>query len=140
MEGLHVVPLVEATLLDVPGGSLGLAGALLAALGVYGLVAFSVTQRRREIGIRMALGADRRRVVALILLDTLRIAGWGLGLGWILALAAGQVVSSLLIGVSPFAPLPFALAGTLVVAFATLASLGPARRAATTDPVIALKA
>lgn len=120
------------------GGGLGLAGLLLAALGVYGLVAFYVVRRRREIGVRMALGADGKTVLLLVFGDTLRLAAWGVGAGLLVALAAGQVIRSLLVGVSPADPLPFAAGALAVLLFAALATWAPARRAAGLDPMVAL--
>jgi len=120
------------------GGGLGLAGLLLAALGVYGLVAMSTQQRRREIGIRMAIGASRANVLILVFRDTLWLAAWGVAVGLVIALGAGQLLESLLIGVSPFDPISFAVGAFVVMISAGLATVVPARRAAGAEPMVAL--
>jgi ABC-type antimicrobial peptide transport system permease subunit len=120
------------------GGGLGFAGLLLAALGVYGLVAMSTQQRRREIGIRMAIGASRANVLTLVFRDTLWLAAWGVAVGLVIALGAGQLIESLLIGVSPFDPISFAVGAIVVMITAGLATVGPARRAAGAEPMVAL--
>lgn len=86
----------------------------------------------------MALGADGKTVLLLVFGDTLRLAAWGVGAGLLVALAAGQVIRSLLVGVSPADPLPFAAGALAVLLFAALATWAPARRAAGLDPMVAL--
>jgi ABC-type antimicrobial peptide transport system permease subunit len=120
------------------GAGLGFAGLLLAALGVYGLVALSTQQRRREIGIRMAIGASRANVLTLVFRDTLWLAAWGVAAGLVIALGAGQLLESLLIGVSPFDPISFAVGAFVVMISAGLATVVPARRAAGAEPIVAL--
>jgi len=118
---------------------LGLLAALLAAIGLYGVMAYVVTRRTREIGIRMALGATRENVAGMILREVGRLTGIGLAIGLIVALAADRLVASLLYGVQPADPLVFALAVLLLAAVALLAGGLPARKAATVDPVVALR-
>ena len=119
--------------------ALGLIGLALTIVGLYGFLAFRVTQRRREIGIRMALGASREATSLLVLRDTAGMALIGLALGVVLAVAASRLESSLVFGVSPLNAL--SITGALgVLAFAVAAaSWLPARRAASIDPMQALR-
>ncbi len=119
-----------------PGG----ASRPLAALGLYGTVAYSANRRRREIGIRMAMGADATEVRRRILGDGLRLTALGAAVGLILSLVVGRVMAAVLFGVSPFDPVT--LGGVLVVflAVAVAGSLLPAVRASRVDPVEVLKA
>ena len=112
---------------------------LLAGVGLFGLMSYAVAQRRREIGIRMALGADRRRVVRDVVRDGLTVTLAGLAVGVVAALAAVRVVKTLLFGVTPQDPLTLAGAGASLIAIAILACFVPASRAARVDPVIALR-
>jgi putative ABC transport system permease protein len=121
---------------------LGLFGALalvLSTVGIYGVMSFSVAQRAREIGVRMALGAKAREVVALILFQALAIVGIGLGLGLLAAFAASRLAANLLFGISPTDPLVFGATALLLVAVALVATLVPARRATAVDPVLVLR-
>jgi len=119
--------------------ALGLVGLALTIVGLYGFLAFRVSQRRREIGIRMALGASREKTALLILGDTAKMAGVGLALGAVLALAAIRFESSVLFGVRPLDPLSIGIA-IVVLSFAiALATWLPARRAASIDPIRALR-
>jgi predicted permease len=110
----------------------------LAALGLYAAASHAVAQRTREIGIRMALGADARRVVNLIAVEGLRVTGIGLAAGVLASLAATRVVSAELYGVSPTDPAIIAGVAVLLGIVALAAVLIPARRAVNVDPVIAL--
>ncbi|OGT99999.1 MAG: hypothetical protein A2085_06565 [Gemmatimonadetes bacterium GWC2_71_10] len=112
---------------------------LLSALGVYGVMAYTVSQRTREIGVRVALGAGRRDVVGLVIGRAMRLAGLGLVLGLLAALGAGRLLASQLLGVSGSDPLTFASIGVLLGAVALVASWLPARRAARVDPMMALR-
>jgi putative ABC transport system permease protein len=111
----------------------------LAAIGLYGVLAFIVAQRRREIGVRMALGARPRDVVADVMGQGLKLAGLGVVVGLGLAFAATRLLRSLLFGTSPTDALTFAAVATLLVVIATAASLIPALRASRVDPLIALR-
>jgi ABC-type antimicrobial peptide transport system permease subunit len=112
---------------------------LLAAVGIYGVLAYLVTQRTREIGIRMSLGASRSNVVGLVLKQGMRLAGLGFALGLVGALAAGRLLSSLLHNVRPSDPGIIVLTGLCLVAVAFAACYLPARRAAKVDPIVALR-
>ena len=114
-------------------------GLVLAAVGLFGVVSDGVGRRAREIGIRMALGAERSQILRLVLLDGLRISVWGTGLGLLASLALGRVITSFLFGVDAADPLT--LLGVLLglLAVAALASYLPARRAARLDPVTAIR-
>ena len=112
---------------------------LLAAVGLYGVVSYSVVQRTREVGIRMALGARVSDVLGLVLGRGMRLAAVGVGLGAIASIALGQVLSSLLYGVSAIDPVAFAGAATLLLAVAFVANLVPARRASRVPPTVALR-
>ena len=113
---------------------------LLATVGVYGVISYSVAQRTRELGIRIALGARRAHLVRLVLGQGLGLAGVGVAVGVVAALAATRLLSSLLFGVSPTDPATFAAIALLLLAVAAAASLVPARRAARADPMAALRA
>ncbi len=117
----------------------GLVAALLAAIGLYGIVSFTVARRTREIGIRLALGADRRRIFALIVRDTLELLGVGLAVGLGLALVGARAASSFLYGLGAHDPVTLAIAVALMAAVAVVASLVPVRRAARVDPMVALR-
>ncbi|HKC72443.1 MAG TPA: ADOP family duplicated permease, partial [Terriglobales bacterium] len=118
---------------------LGLLAALLAAIGLYGVMAYVVARRTREIGIRMALGATRESIAGLILREVARMAAIGLAIGLAAALAADRLLASLLYGVQASDPLVFAGAVLLLAFIALLAGGLPARRAAGVDPVVALR-
>jgi putative ABC transport system permease protein len=117
----------------------GAVGLLLAAIGLYGVTAYSVEQRASEIGVRMALGADRGSVTAMVLRGAFWQAGIGLGIGIPVAIGAGYLMSSQLFGVAPWNPLLLAGATMLLGLAALCAALIPARRAATIDPMQALR-
>ncbi|MEM7350749.1 MAG: ABC transporter permease [Acidobacteriota bacterium] len=112
---------------------------VLAAVGIYGVMAYSVSQRTREIGIRMALGAERSSVVRLVVGQGLGLTLAGLALGVGTALALGQGLEALLFGISPTDPATFAATAALLIAVGTLACYLPARRAAQVDPVVSLR-
>ncbi len=125
--------------LSVLVGSFAGLAALLAAIGIYGVISYLVTQRTREIGIRMSLGAGRARVLGEVLREGMRLALLGLAVGGAGAFAVGRVLASLLHEVKPGDPLIFAATGGLLAAVALLACYIPARRAARLDPVHALR-
>ena len=118
---------------------LGLLAALLAAIGLYGVMAYMVAQRTREIGIRMALGASQKNVAWLVLREIVRISIAGLGIGLVAAFAIGKLIESQLFGVKASNPLVFLTSAVLLSAVALLAGWLPARKAASVDPMVALR-
>jgi ABC-type antimicrobial peptide transport system permease subunit len=112
---------------------------LLAVVGLYGVLEFVVTRRTREIGIRMALGAERGRVVRLVLRETVALVGFGIAAGVATAVAGARVVESQLFGVEARDPLVFAASAAVLLAACLAAGAGPAWRAARIDPVRALR-
>jgi putative ABC transport system permease protein len=121
---------------------LGVFGALalsLAAVGIYGVMAFSVAVRTRELGLRMAVGAGTGDVLRLVLREGMGFSLIGLGVGLALALALSRVLGSQLYQVSPLDPAAFAGAALILLAVATLACYVPARRATRVDPMEALR-
>jgi putative ABC transport system permease protein len=126
-------------LMAMLAGGFGLLAAILAIVGLYGVIAYTVERRRNEIGIRMALGADRRSVVALVLREAVLLVGAGLIIGTGLALWSGRAASSLLFGLKPSDPITLATAAILLTLVALAASYGPAWRAAHLDPMDALR-
>jgi predicted permease len=120
-------------------GAFGALALLLAAVGLYGVIAYSVSLRTREVGIRMAVGAGRGRIVRMVLGQGARLAAAGIGVGTLVALATSRVLASLLYGISPFDPAAYAIACGLLLAVACLANLLPALSAARIDPLRALK-
>ena len=120
-------------------GFFSIAALLLASLGLYGVMAYAVNLRQREIGIRIALGADRANVLGLILKKGCLMAGIGIGIGILGALSVIHVMSSMLYQVKPFDPATFMIVPLLLITVALLACWIPARRAAKTDPMEALR-
>jgi predicted permease len=120
--------------------SFGFLALLLAGVGLYGTLAYSVSRRTREIGVRLAFGAQPRSVLRMILADALKLAGLGLVLGAPIALAAGNVMRAFLFGVTPQDPVVLVAAAAVLVGAALLAAYVPARRAAAVDPIDALRA
>jgi putative ABC transport system permease protein len=112
---------------------------VLAVIGVYGVLSYSVNQQTREIGIRMAMGAQTGRVLGLVVGQGMRLAAVGLILGLVVAFAAMRVMSSLLFGVSAHDPLTFVGVSLVLAVAAVLACYIPARRATKVDPIIALR-
>jgi predicted permease len=112
----------------------------LAAVGTYGVLSYSVAQRTKEIGIRMAMGAQRDKVLAMVLLDGLAVAAVGLVVGILGALGLAQLLSSLLFGISSTDPTTFVVAPAVLALVALAACYLPARRATRVDPMVALRA
>ena len=117
----------------------GAVAAFLAVVGLYAVKAYVVSRRTREIGIRMALGSTDRGVMWLVLREGIGLTAAGLGVGVLIALGIGQVVSSMLCQVSPFDPQVFALSALLLAAAALVACYLPARRATHVAPMRALR-
>jgi predicted permease len=120
-------------------GAFGALALLLAGVGLYGVVAYSVSRRTREVGIRMALGAERRAVLRLILAQGACLAGAGVVLGAIASVGVGRVLESLLYGVSAFDPIAYAAAAGVLLFAAAMANVIPALAASRVDPVRALR-
>ncbi|HMC56432.1 MAG TPA: ABC transporter permease [Gemmatimonadaceae bacterium] len=112
---------------------------LLAAIGIYGVISYSVSQRTRELGIRVALGATRQKIVALVVGQGLWIAAVGVGIGIAASLALTKAMASLLFGIDKLDPLTFAAAPLVLMVAAALGCYLPARRAASADPVVAMR-
>ena len=119
--------------------SFGVLATLLAAVGLYGVMAYMVVQRTREIGIRMALGADRRQVVGIVMKEVALVAGIGIVVALAAGLGIGRLIGSQLFGVSGRDPAVFAVASILLGLVALLAGYIPALRATRIDPLVALR-
>jgi ABC-type antimicrobial peptide transport system permease subunit len=117
----------------------GAAALALAAIGIYGVMSYVVTQRTREIGLRLALGARRGAVLRMVLMDAGRLVGVGLLLGVVLAMAAGPSLRTLLFGVGPQDVATMAVTSITLAVIALCAAYLPSRRAANVDPLIALR-
>ena len=115
-------------------------GLLLAMLGVYGMMAYSVAQRTFEIGIRMAFGAEKGTILRMVLLHAAKLACCGLALGFLVSQMAARLITSMLVGVRPADPVSLTVAATLLLLTAAVAALAPAWRAAHVDPILALRA
>jgi putative ABC transport system permease protein len=113
---------------------------LIGVVGIYGVIAYAATQRTREIGVRMALGAQIGDVRKLFLRQGLRLTATGIALGIAVALVLTRVMSALLFGVGPTDPMTYAAVSGTLAAVALLATYLPARRASRVDPIVALRA
>jgi ABC-type antimicrobial peptide transport system permease subunit len=113
---------------------------LLGIVGIYGVISYSVSQRTREIGIRMALGAQRQKLTAMFVRQGLWLTGIGVAIGLTSAFLTMRLMSSLLFNVSPLDPWTYTITSLCVVAIAWLACYLPSRRAAAVDPTLALRA
>lgn len=133
------IGLVPQRIAAAVAGSLGIVGLLLAAIGIYGVTSYAVSRRTREIGIRIALGADAGQVRRLVLRQGLVLAAAGVAIGIVLAGIGTRVLESLLFGVSGLDPATFAGACALFAAVALVATYIPARRATLVDPMVALR-
>ncbi len=131
------LPLRMAVVMATTQGAIGL---LLAVIGLYGVVSYTVTRRTREIGVRMALGAGRPQVLRLVVRDGMRLSFVGVALGLLMALGLGAVLSAVLVGVPRVDLLVLSSVTALLLAVAALACYLPARRAVRVDPMIALRA
>ena len=126
---------ITASLLPLLGGL----ASILAAIGLYGVIAYSVAQRTHEFGIRLALGAQPRDILRLVLLESGRLTLAGLAAGLLLAVVSSQIVANQIYGISSLDPLAFGAPGALLIAVSFLASYIPARRAMRVNPVVALR-
>jgi len=129
----------EVRVFAVLAVSLGLLALSLAAIGLYGVMAYSVVQRTREIGVRMALGAQPRDVLRIVFSQGMRLVGIGVALGAAVGTAVSRVLRSLLFGLSPFDPIAYVSVSMFLTAVALLACYLPARRATKVDPLTALR-
>jgi putative ABC transport system permease protein len=120
-------------------GLFGVLTTLLATIGIYGVMSYSVSRRTREIGIRIALGATPQGIVALVLRETMFVVLAGLLVGWMGGIGAVSVIRHELVGVTPFDPVTTALCALAILVAGLLASYLPARRAATVDPMAAIR-
>jgi predicted permease len=133
------VALLPQRIAAIVTGAMGALGFLLALVGLYGTLAYRVSQRAREIGVRMALGADRVAVMRMVLREGMRLVAIGAAIGMVIAVATTRVMSRFLFGVSPLDPLVFVAIPAALVLAAFLAIVVPARKAAATDPLNALR-
>lgn len=140
MEKIRELSFWQYKLFGAMFGTFGAIALFLAAIGVYGVISYSVSQRTREIGVRVALGAQRGDVMGLVVKQGMVLAGAGIGVGLIGAFGVTRVVASLLIGVSPQDPLSFLAVSAFLASVALVASALPARRATGVDPIISLRA
>jgi putative ABC transport system permease protein len=120
-------------------GAFSLLALGLASIGVYGVMSYSVAQRTREIGVRMALGAGRGQVLGMMVGNAARLALIGIGLGLAGALVLTRLMTAFLFGVSPSDPMTFAVIPVFLAGVALLSSYLPARRAMAVDPIAALR-
>jgi predicted permease len=117
----------------------GVLALLLTAIGIYGVIAFTVSQRTREVGIRMALGAQKRDVLKLILTRGLLLAAWGTGVGLVGCFWLGRLLSNQLYGITAYDPVTLVVVSLMLVVIVLFASYIPARRATKVDPLVALR-
>ena len=120
-------------------GVFAIAATVLAAIGLYGVMTYSVAQRTREIGVRVAMGASARAIVALIVRGALPLVSGGLLIGLAVSVAFSRLLASLMWEVRPTDPLTFAGVSLLLILVALLACAAPVRRAVSVDPTVALK-
>jgi hypothetical protein len=119
--------------------SLGLLALVLASVGIYGVMSYSVSQRTREMGIRLALGATPHGVLKIVLWQGLRLSLFGVAIGLLVALAVVRVIAAMLYGISANDPLTFSAISLFLIAVALLGCYIPARRATRVDPMVALR-
>lgn len=139
LEAVTALGVIPQRIAAAVAGTLGIVGLLLAAIGIYGVTSYAVSRRSREIGIRVALGADQHAVMRLMLRQGTMLAACGVAIGVLLAAAGTQLIKSLLYGVRGLDPLTFVGACLLFTAVALAATYIPARRALAVDPMVALR-
>ncbi len=139
LDQLKVESMASNRLNSIMLGGFATVALLLSAIGIYGVISYSVVQRTHEIGVRAALGASKGNVLTLILKHGLLMAGMGLILGFLGAIALTRILSTLLFGVGARDPITIAGVGAILAVVAMLASYVPARRAAKVDPMICLR-
>jgi ABC-type antimicrobial peptide transport system permease subunit len=131
--------LLRDRLMALLSGFFGGLAVLLATVGLYGVISYIVARRRNEIGIRMALGAERWNVIRMVMKESVKLLIIGLIAGSVLALAAGRALGTLLFGLKPHDPLTLLAGGVLLIVVVVLATVVPAWRASRVDPMIALR-
>ena len=131
--------MVRETLLARLSGFFGVLAAALTAVGLYGLMAYAVANRTREVGIRMALGASRSHLLRAEIGSALKLVAIGVAVGIPAALASGRIIATQLFGVSAGDPATLTAVAASMTLVAALAAFGPARRASRVDPVVALR-
>ncbi len=136
MQRAYLGPRLSATLI----GPAGLLALVIVAVGLYGVMSYSVSQRTRELGIRIAVGAKPRDILVLVMRQGLTLTGIGLLLGLAAAAAVARLIANLLFGISPADPVTFALVPLVLIGVAAVATYVPARRALQVDPLVALRA
>jgi predicted permease len=139
MESQLTDGLLRERLMATLSGFFGLLAALIATIGLYGVLSYSVARRRNEIGIRMALGADRHQVVRMVMREAGLLLAVGLAVGTVSALAVARSAQALLFGLAPHDPVTIVTAAVALAAVATVASYVPARRASRLEPTEALR-
>ena len=136
LDRLHAQELLFARL----SGFFGIIALIIASLGLYGLMSYAVLRRTGEIGLRMALGAAPQQVLGMILRESLTLVGFGVAVGCVAAWTASRLVASMLFGLSATDPATYGTVALLLITVALIAAMLPARRAAKTNPMIALRA
>jgi putative ABC transport system permease protein len=131
--------LLRERLMAMLSGGFGLLAGLLATMGLYGVIAYMVARRQHEIGVRIALGADRKNVIGLVMREALLLLAIGLPIGALLAIWAGRAAATLLYQLKPYDAVSLFGAGALLAVIALFASYIPARRAAALNPMMALR-
>jgi putative ABC transport system permease protein len=139
MDDRLAVSLMPARVGAMLATGFGALGTLLASIGLYGVIAFSVARRTREIGVRMALGARPGGVLGMVMAQGFTLVFIGLVVGGALAAGAARILSGLLFNISPFDPIAWSLAIAAMLGAAAVANLAPARRAMRIDPMVALR-
>jgi ABC-type antimicrobial peptide transport system permease subunit len=131
--------LVEERVTALLSGFFAALALLLASIGLYGLMSYAVTRRTREIGVRVAMGAQRENILWLVLRETLTLALVGVAIGIPAALVASRLIATMLFGITPTDPPTIAVVSALLLAVAAFAGYLPARRASAVDPIHALR-